>query len=70
MNIDLLKRLCEVPGIPGREERVRAIIEEEVADLFDEIETDAMGSLICRRSPRTAGKGKKTTKQKTSGKKT
>ena len=54
MNIDLLKRLCEVPGIPGREERVRKLIESEVGDLFDSIETDAMGSLICRRSPRTA----------------
>ena len=25
MNVDLLKRLCEVPGVPGREERVRAL---------------------------------------------
>lgn len=54
MNIDLLKRLCEVPGIPGREERVRKLIESEIGDLFDSVETDAMGSLICRRAPRTA----------------
>lgn len=25
MNVDLLKRLCETPGVPGREERVREI---------------------------------------------
>ncbi len=58
MNIDLLKRLCETPGVPGREERVRALIEKEVKGLFDKVETDAMGNLICRRSPRAA-KGKK-----------
>jgi len=54
VNIDLLKRLCEMPGIPGREERVRELIESEISDLFDSVETDAMGSLICRRRPRTA----------------
>ncbi len=57
INIDLLKRLCETPGIPGREERVRALIEKEVAGLFDEVRSDALGNLICRRAPR-GGKGK------------
>ena len=52
MNIDLLKKLCETPGVPGREERVRALIEKEIKGLFDEVETDALGSLICRRNPR------------------
>jgi endoglucanase len=56
-NLDLLKRLCETPGVPGREERVRALIEKEVAGLFDSVETDALGNLICRRDPR--GKAKK-----------
>lgn len=56
MNVDLLKRLCETPGVPGREERVRALIEEEIDGLFDEVRTDAMGSLICRRGPRSAKK--------------
>jgi tetrahedral aminopeptidase len=56
MSIDLLRRLCETPGIPGREERVRALIEQEAAGLFDEIRTDAMGSLICTRKP-TRGEG-------------
>lgn len=55
MNVDLLARLCETPGIPGREERVRALIETEVAGLFDSVETDPMGSLICRRKPRGPG---------------
>ena len=59
MNFDLLKRLCETPGVPGREERVRALIEEEIEGLFDDIDTDPMGSLICRRAPRTGKKVKK-----------
>ena len=49
MNVDLLKRLCEIPGVPGREERVREFIEKEIDGLFDEIEVDPMGSLICTR---------------------
>jgi endoglucanase len=55
LNLDLLKRLCETPGVPGREERVRALIEKEIKGLFDEVRTDPMGSLICRRAPRTKG---------------
>lgn len=55
MNTDLLRRLCETPGIPGREERVRDLIRREVRGLFDAIEEDGMGSLICRRFPRGPG---------------
>jgi tetrahedral aminopeptidase len=55
-NLELLKRLCETPGVPGREERVRALIEKEVAGLFDEVEADALGNLICRRAPRAKAK--------------
>ena len=58
MNIELLKNLCETPGVPGREERVRELIKSEVGDLFDSMETDAMGSLICTREPRSAKKPK------------
>ena len=57
MNIDLLKRLCETPGVPGREDRVRALIQKEIKGLFDESTVDPMGSLICRRHPR-GSKGK------------
>lgn len=55
LNVDLFKRLCETPGIPGREERVAALIREEVEPFFDEFTTDPMGSLICRRSARGGG---------------
>lgn len=53
LNIDLLRRLCLTPGIPGREERVRELLTAEIAGLFDEASTDALGNLVCRRAPRT-----------------
>ncbi|MCD7061272.1 M42 family metallopeptidase [Pelagibacterium xiamenense] len=53
MNIDLLRALCETPGAPGREHKVRALIEKEIEGLFDEVKTDALGSLLCKRN----GKG-------------
>ena len=62
LNIDLLKRLCETPGIPGREERVRALIEKEIKGLFDEVRTDNMGNLICKRSGKRGGGKSKPTK--------
>lgn len=46
MNIPLLKSLSEAPGVPGREERVRKIIERECAGLFTSVSTDPMGNLI------------------------
>jgi endoglucanase len=58
MDLDLLRQLCETPGVPGREERVRALIEKTVDGLFDEVRTDTMGSLICtRRGKATRGSG-------------
>lgn len=65
MNVDLLKRLCETPGVPGREERVRALIQKEIKGLFDSVETDALGNLICTRSPRTASGSVKKAKDPT-----
>lgn len=56
MNIELLRSLCETPGAPGREHRVRALIEKEASGLFDEIRTDVMGSLLCVRKSRTGNK--------------
>ena len=30
MNLDLLKNLCELPGVPGHEDRVRDFITKEI----------------------------------------
>ena len=49
MNLKLLKKLSEAPGVAGREERVRDILKSELDDLFDEVSIDVMGSLIARK---------------------
>ena len=69
LNIDLLRRLCETPGIPGREERVRDVILEEVDELFDEAFLDPMGNLVCHRLPRARSGGGGSSKKKSSKKK-
>jgi len=43
--MNLLKQLSETPGVSGREERVRALIEKELAGVVDELTVDAMGNL-------------------------
>ena len=46
MNIELLRKICEVPGAPGFESRVRNLILQELKPLCDEITVDNMGSII------------------------
>jgi endoglucanase len=46
LNFDLLKRLCETPGIPSREERMRKLVAEELKPLTDTLEADVMGNVI------------------------
>lgn len=46
MDYSLLKQLVETPGISGREERVRAIMAGQLADIGAQLTTDAMGNLI------------------------
>jgi tetrahedral aminopeptidase len=46
MDYALLKRLTETAGISGREERVRAIISEELTRSNLQSTTDAMGNLV------------------------
>ncbi len=52
--MELLEKLTQTPSVPGREDRIREVIQQHVtqAKLFDEIRTDAMGSLIGVRKPR------------------
>ena len=45
INFELLKTISEIPGAPGREEKVRAFVEKELASYADEMTTDNMGNL-------------------------
>ncbi len=61
--MDLLKQLTELPGVPGREERVRDFIKDYGKDLFDDQQVDAMGNLICRKKPgKKPGRGHQSNK--------
>ena len=42
LNIELLKKIAETPGISGREDQVRALILEELRTLTDEISVDRL----------------------------
>jgi endoglucanase len=44
--MELLQELCETPGIPGREERLRALVRRELGPVVDELRVDALGNLI------------------------
>jgi len=46
INIDLLKRLCEAPGIAGREDTIRPIVVDALRSLVDEISVDILGNVI------------------------
>jgi len=45
-NIDLLRRLCEAPGIPGREDLIRSVVIEVMSSVVDEMSVDALGNVI------------------------
>lgn len=46
LDIDLLKRLCEAPGIPGQEEEIRAVTTAALREVVDDLSIDAMGNLV------------------------
>ena len=46
MDFDLLRRLCQTPGIAGHEDRVLNLAASELRPLVDEMSTDAMGNVI------------------------
>jgi endoglucanase len=45
MNIPLLKEICETPGAPGHENRIREVVLREIKPLVDEISIDKMGNV-------------------------
>lgn len=49
MNIAFLKSLSEVAGVPGREERVRQLLQRELKGLVDTVDVDPMGNLVAEK---------------------
>ena len=56
--MQLLEKLTQTAGVPGREDRVRQVIQDHAKrrKLFDEMRVDAMGSLHGVRNSRTASR--------------
>lgn len=46
MNIKLLKEICETPGAPGFEQRIRKVVLRELKGLADEVNVDNMGNVV------------------------
>ncbi len=46
LNAELFKDLVSTPGISGREERVRDVVQKHMTDLVDETRIDALGNLV------------------------
>jgi endoglucanase len=49
IDIKLLKSVCEIPGAPGFEQRIRSFVMKEISEYVDEIKTDALGNVIAIR---------------------
>ncbi|MFP4524830.1 MAG: M42 family metallopeptidase [Bacteroidales bacterium] len=46
LNIDLLKKISETPGVPGFEKHIRNLVVEEITPLLDDVSIDNMGNVI------------------------
>ena len=54
--LDLLARVCEVPGAPGFEKEIRKLVLEEIDGLADDIRTDNIGNVIAFRKGKSSDK--------------
>lgn len=50
MNLQLLQSLCQAPGIASHEHSVRAVVDDAIRPLVDDISVDTLGNLIASRS--------------------
>jgi tetrahedral aminopeptidase len=46
INTDLLKQICEAPGAPGFEQKIRSLVVQQAKPLCDELSIDNMGNVI------------------------
>lgn len=56
INVKLLKKICEAPGVPGYESKIRKIIIDEVTPLVDSVEVDNMGNVITLKKGKSSEK--------------
>jgi len=56
VDIPLLARICEAPGAPGFEKKIRELVLTELKGLADEVRTDNMGNVIALKKGRSSAK--------------
>ena len=56
IDVKLLARICEVPGAPGFEKRIRDLVLKEIKGLADSVRVDSMGNVIALKKGRSAKK--------------
>ena len=56
INVELLARICEVPGAPGFEKPVRDLVIKEIEGLADEVRVDAMGNVVALKKGKSSEK--------------
>ncbi|MFD2202484.1 M42 family metallopeptidase [Shivajiella indica] len=59
INIPLLKQVCEIPGAPGYEKKIRDLVVQLVRPLVDEVKTDNLGNVIAVKKSKKILDGKK-----------
>ena len=56
INVDLFRLICETPGAPGYEKRIRDLVVAEVTPLVDEVKIDNIGNIITLKKGRDSSK--------------
>jgi len=56
IDVSLLSRICEAPGAPGFERKIRQLILAEIEGLADDIRTDGIGNVIALKKGRSSAK--------------
>ncbi|MEM6524058.1 MAG: M42 family metallopeptidase [Bacteroidota bacterium] len=56
INVNLLKTICEAPGAPGYESRIREKVIEEITPLVDDVKVDNMGNVIAYKKGKSSEK--------------
>ncbi|MBO9700954.1 MAG: M42 family metallopeptidase [Sporocytophaga sp.] len=56
LNLELLTKICELPGAPGYEQKIRAFVIEQIKSLVDEFRVDNLGNVIALKKGLTGAK--------------
>lgn len=56
INVELLKTICEIPGAPGFENRIRDFVIKEITPHVDSVEVDNLGNVIALKKGKSSAK--------------